>query len=253
MKYIATIAFLFFLGCSTLNIPAAEKYENGIKCIEVSRLFPVIGMTGNLRGYDTLSIKIFHKYRLVMYRFSYDYIHMIDDSVDKKEKRFDYIISRKGDSSGIHYDLNDSILKERVPVDSFINSRWVRKFDLYQLLHDSTSALVSSVRKDHGNILEECYFLKGVKDTTRSGQVCLFYTTKLNGIEYSLSKELDSLKQMKLYKATIVNNSRFLKQYNITMDRIETYYQIQVDTTFDQEKILGLFERFKADRDGLNF
>ena len=50
---------------------------------------------------------------------------------------------------------------------------------------------------------------------------------------------------MKLYKIKIVNNSRYLKDYNITVDEVEQNREIEAIPISNRTEILSFFERDK--------
>ena len=222
-------------------------HGSDIKCVQVKEVFPFIDNNGKLYKYDTPMVKIYYYQDISMYRFGYHYDSTSNGKLIISEYRNHYFIHKKEDTFGYNYDEYKSKFGVRLSADSMFKEQWVTANQQYPIFTQNTVTLISSVQNSDSGTLHEVYALKGKKDTAMTGTISLSFTNKIKGIDYSLCKELDSIKNMKLYKIKIVNNSRYMKDYKITLDKAEQAYGLEEVPVENREEILSYFERYKKD------
>ena len=86
-------------------------------------------------------------------------------------------------------------------------------------------------------------------DSTLNGTVFYGFSKKNKDIPYSFSRELDSLNNMKLSRVEIVNNSRYIKDYNITLDKIEQSFILVEVLITNRKEIIKYFEEERKRED----
>lgn len=237
---------LFFLPyCTFPNFFNDIKKENSnaLRCVEISQTFPQISLDGQIAGFDTPRIHIFYFQNLVMYKIPYFYS---EDTIEN-EKRYFYFVWKKGVDLGIRYNY-DITPPEKFKVDSIIKNFWPNEMGMANRIKnkDLNISLKSTTQTENGKVLE--FDFDGVRDNIHlTGKTLLYYSTEFNNLDFSFSREIDTVKNMKLYKIKNLDDSKVLPQYNFTLDAMETYYKIEECKQFDQMEILNIFEMFKKD------
>ncbi len=79
------------------------------------------------------------------------------------------------------------------------------------------------------------------------GTISLFYKTNPGGNYFSLSKKLDTISGMKLYKIETINFPKFIKGQDITIDQVNTFIQLNVKKSFDKATIIGVITKYEHD------
>ncbi|PUZ21543.1 hypothetical protein DCM91_16020 [Chitinophaga costaii] len=96
--------------------------------------------------------------------------------------------------------------------------------------------------------MKEEYMIYSKKDTNIHVKAFYSYTAKkFQNIDYSLSKQLDSIKKMKLYEIKIFQPSKYYENYKLTMDGFEQRYTLEALEVPDQKKFLSIFNRYLRD------
>lgn len=91
----------------------------------------------------------------------------------------------------------------------------------------------------------EKYIPKIKYDESYSDTTFLYYSFQLNGIDFTFSKELDSLKGMKLFKIRAVFNPIPKGKYSFKVPSREYLFEIDRYDINNRQEILSLFEKFK--------
>jgi hypothetical protein len=93
--------------------------------------------------------------------------------------------------------------------------------------------------------LHEIYECRKKGDTSLIGSCFLDFTNSIRGIDYSLSKELDSIKCRKLYKVRLVSGQQSLKDSGVTtMARVELTVSLKDIPVEYGSEISDYFERY---------
>ncbi len=173
--------------------------------------------------------------------------NIIDDNSRKISVEMKYYIFYGNEKKGIMYETGKDSLGKEFYVDS------ISKFYLYHALNfpNPDYANLSEVVK-LGNGKE---LLKFAVNTVNSSQdidsIYYYFDASLNNIPYSLLKELDSAKKMKLHKYVWISNTLY-KNIKITgrktgrpRELILEFYPTQIN---NKEEIFALFKRFRDQR-----
>jgi hypothetical protein len=153
-----------------------------------------------------------------------------------------YFVYKKDAQYGIIYDdYRNRNNRKKANVDSMLTQEAYKGINLFV---SKTLQLLSTRKDPTSGILEETYTGKPPYGTDT-----IFYTLdpKLNHITYSLSKEMDSLRQAKLIKARIISYSG-VKDSSLLSNRRELEFEIIKNDSVDNcTKILALIEQFKKE------
>ena len=125
-------------------------------------------------------------------------------------------------------------------IDSILNIISVSKIQLYDKNAAFNVSLIEKVyiNKD-SSLLKEVYSFKNIDDTSATAVGTYWFTNKLKNYDFSLSKELDSINKMKLYKVRYISYPRHFKN-NFILDQIELSFDL-LEINIDNEKELIYF------------
>ena len=73
-----------------------------------------------------------------------------------------------------------------------------------------------------------------------------YYSKKMNKIQYSFSKKLDSISGMKLFKFRLLFNSKFSKSYKGVLPKREISFEIREEVPPDVKEILSLIKKYQS-------
>lgn len=73
-----------------------------------------------------------------------------------------------------------------------------------------------------------------------------YYSKKMNKVQYSFSKKLDSISGMKLFKFRLIFNSKFSKSHNAVLPKREISFEIRDETAPNVKEILSLIKKYQS-------
>jgi hypothetical protein len=162
---------------------------------------------------DTIPLYYYKKYRLfyIPYRKTLEN----DDSIVENKLMYNYFLLKDNSTQGFLFDsLSNNTNIHQIQADSFLLKRaYAAKFDI------DTSLVKLTMSKLNGNQLIEKYTLRNLSNSLSFDTMCFFYNKKYNNIKYTFSRQLDSLKQMKLYKVQLLFNEKYDSSSKILMPK----------------------------------
>jgi hypothetical protein len=180
-----------------------------------------------------------------MYDLVYQFTNTVNGKVTISEERHHYVAFDVDSVFGYDLNMTSGILK-RVRLDSLLKNEWLVQNKLYPKLTNNIAILTESKRNKDSGTLVERYLIKSKEDSAELASCTFSYTDKISGIDISLSKELDSIKNMKLYKAETVYFSRHFKEPDFTMGEFVTCYSLKEGVISDEKRILSYFKKLHA-------
>jgi hypothetical protein len=241
-KFFIATALLF---CSCNNFSLKKKNLRGIK---VSETVSILSPTAKLLGYDTFHVKLYYSGNAHLYQLNYQFDSLSNDVQVLSEIREHYVYYQPGNTYGYDFDVHKSPNIRKIPIDSLRKWEWVFQIDVYNIFTKAKATLVSSRKNVQRGTLKEHYNFEGIKDTSMTGSCYLTFTKNLKNIEYSLCRELDSAKKMKLQEIRIVNNARYFRSAGIYLEKSQSSYILEEVKNFDQKKIQSYFDMFNKKR-----
>lgn len=237
---------LIISGCSSITIKDNDK----IRAIRVYENFPNIDKTGKLLGYDTFYTNIYYYRDQVLYNDFYHYGPLElyfekfkNKNAAKPQIAQNFFVLTRGKTYGYFYDRNDTVFDKKVLADSMFKTEWWNMFQFKKIFLESRVSLLSQKQDVAKGTMEKLYAFRGIADTSFTGEWLLGFSNKMQGIEYSLSKEQDTLAGMKLCKVNVVNHSRYVKECKMTFDEIVQGFKIEEIPVTNPDKILFYFQR----------
>jgi hypothetical protein len=184
-----------------------------------------------------------------MYKFHYTFDSTFTDSRGKEsiiitgERRPNFFVFSNVSAYGYDYAPYKRDSPEILLVDSVLNKQGFGNINLYQVFQKNYLRRISSQQDLASGIFHEIYVPTQNRDKEKSDtDTCYFsFSSKLNNIKFSLSKELDSLNKMKLFRARLVSNNDFSKEYNIKIDRREVFFELKEIPVPNKERLIEFF------------
>lgn len=223
--------------------------NNTIRSVIVSEIIPLPDKNGKFTIYDTLTIPIYYYQGLTAYKL----IHRLD-SLDNlgnligSQNKYNFFVYKKGDVFGYIYDSFDPSVAIKVSADSMLkHGIWCEANNLYSGFSENIIQLVATHSNKDSGTLHEFYLYQRNNDSTTNGNFSFSFSDKIKGIEYSLSKELDSIKGMKLYHVKMEGHVQYQREGKIIYDTLRTVDDLKEVVVKDSVEILKYFNRYKKD------
>jgi hypothetical protein len=253
------VSLLFVIACNTLHrhdVQSGNKSsKSNISCVKLSQLFPVIMMEGKRSKfiqYDTGIAFIYTFNNQMIIKSSYHFDSLFSKNSDKppafRELRYYTLVFTKGHKYGSFTDEHKQLYDVKVNVDSVREDEWTSQlYHLYDNFLENWFTLRSASTIAGTDTLKEMYSYINQKDTMDKGTMELFYSTKVPNIAFSLSPQLDSIKQRQLCKVFFTVNARYYKDRDIQADAFSVMYDMKAIPMADKDTaaIMDIFRRDK--------
>ena len=138
------------------------------------------------------------------------------------------------DGAGNFYDSVSVKKAQKLPVDSMLRTKFSVQGSMF---YQETNQLVTSVKQPDGRLFEK-YIPASRPDESYPDSICLWYDPALNDLKYSFNPTLDSLRDVKMYKALFIFN----RTKNIP--RREFEFRFERAAVSQQKEIQFIKERF---------
>lgn len=220
-------------------------HDQEIKGVTITDNFPNVNMdTGKLLSYDTLKTNICIYENLKGYKLPYVFDSAYEGEIFYSEKKYDYLICERSDTIG--YLFKTPTVYKKVLIDSILKKYSFSYIDPYTaLFKKNVSTCISSIKDPRGDMLEETYSLRGKEDTNFTGKATLLFKNADTSSVFSLSRELERAKKMKLVRIDYLNNKQYFKDYNYTLDEISEFTTIEDISEDGKKEMLNYFSVYK--------
>ena len=256
MKVFIPLSLVLFLlfNCHILTVAQKEKLWGVI----VERVEPIINFERPinemvLSGYVQYYTKIYYYKNRILLQSSYGYRNLDLTGLTEEEitakfrdqpqglRYFSFIYSKLG-TDGWLCDSNNIKNGRIAKKDSVLEKEWIVLNDAYDASKSNTLTLISSVTSADSNITDQ-YQVTGKADTTMKGSVTFIFSTKhFEPFEYSLAKNMEQQKKMKIIKMVIVNDARYIPPTNTYIQRVELSYELKKINITNEDEIIDMFK-----------
>jgi len=242
-RYLAPV-ILFFGG---INCKTAAS--GTLKKVEIYQKFQIPMTDGRLDDWVD-SIKVISYKNFVLFQvpyskqkfwISWDSTGEQHETLISNEPKQKYFIHENTDSLGFEYDALNSERGQQKSVDSFLNTKLFGNLIFYDRKNDS---LVESREPEKGILLEK-YVPKVKFDYSYSDSSYFFFSNRFENLNYTLSRELDSIKQKKLFKVVSVYNAGYDTAFKTQLPRREYIFEIRPATLSNAKEIMDFIKRFE--------
>jgi hypothetical protein len=242
MKVNYIIILFSITCCSNSSLKTSE-----ITSEKVTQVLPNLDNENKLMSYDTSSVQMYFYKNLVLYELSYRFDSIVNNKTLISEDRTHYFVYEKGKTFGFDYDEHKSIYKKRISLDSIFKFEWIAQNKLYPLFLDNPTLLVSSHKNQDSGTLHEKYIIRYKNDTSTTGTCSLSFSNNLKDVRYSISKELDSIKNMKLYSFKTERYAGYIQ--GIYVDAYITSTLLEKVSVSNPKKIMSYFNMYRKEED----
>jgi hypothetical protein len=216
--------------------------------VMVHQVAPDFGPKNKLIGYQLDTTKIYYSDKLRLYHLSYevDSSDLVTNEKFLSEKRYHYFIYSTDSAFGYDFDTHFLPQGRRVRVDSLLHWQWSPSVNVYSIITVNRPKLLSTTsNRDSGTLYETYSFAN--EDSSAQGRVVFGYSKKWMSLPYSLSREMDSIKQMKLFEVRYVQDPRYIPAAHMTLDSIKSEYHLKPIETIPPEivKLFGDYRRLQ--------
>ena len=197
--------------------------------------------------------KIYYYKSQVLLQLNYEYRKLDFGGLNEEEKqkladstpyqiRYFTLIYSSHTNKGWRCDSNNVQSGRIVNKDSLLANEWIGLQQKSDILKENYHTLISSAKSKEGDITEE-YRFKNKKDTTMTGTVILVFSNKQFGAtEFSLAKETEAQKKMKVIKMIVINDARYIPPTNTYIKRMEIPFELKEITITNEEELIKMFE-----------
>ena len=257
MKTFSIVLFVLFtvLNCQSVKLSDQEE----ISGISIERTFPnlVWDSVKNrmiLTHFDTFYTKVYHYKKQILIQSNQEYrnLHLGGLSDDEKEnlmkntpfqtRYYTFIYSKDVNTGLFICDTCDIHNAKIINRDSMLAREWAFDPRREDLFNNNYRTLISSKTSEDGNIIEE-YTFRNKKDSTMTGSIILVFSkNKFDEIEYSMAKEIEQQKKMKLIKIVCTNDARYVPPSNTFIERVEVPWELKQITITNKKELIKMFE-----------
>jgi len=217
-----------------------KKINQNIKGVKATYSIPIIRPDGVVIENKNF-FNIYYFDSLIMYQFRTAFDSSHNDSLISIGYHDNYFVFSKDSKYGYSYDpYHDQRDNKLLSTDSMLNKHALQNFR-FQLI-DSTKRITSHF--DSANqILKEIF--ASPEEPSNKDTAYFYYTNKLKDVNFSFSKELDSIKNMKLYKIRIINGKKYYEDQKISIPKRETTFELTKIPVTNSQQIFLYFDRYK--------
>lgn len=240
---ISIIAIMFF---SYYNFSSCKQPEiETIRRINVSSSIPLINRDGSIvENKDYFNVYYYRD--LIMFEFRNPYDSISNDSLIMSEFRNNFFVYKKQTRYGFTYDRhNIRNHNKKLLVDSLLERRAFQNFKWHVVIDTPVFKVAASDFDAKAGILQEIYISPGGNRMMENDSIFFYYDNKLKDIDFSLSKVLDSLKSMKLYKIRLLHASSCSEEHEMTFPKRETRIELKEMPVQNHKGILYYFEWYE--------
>lgn len=234
----AIVAFIAFYALEGYESASSRTLQDN-QHIQLIVSYPLVQMPG---------AKLTDLPDTVHYYYNDNYVAValpVRRSIENSERilqqsiSYSWFIYKKGGSYGYWFDSSDAGSSKKLKVDSILFNRgYATKFDI------SSDTLVGKNVDKKTGIIEEKYVPKRNYGEYYFDSLFYYYSPGMRYLKYSLSANLDSLKQMKLYKVRLCYNDRYSPSQGVIIPRRAFSFEIR-ELPFKDDGFANLINRVK--------
>lgn len=259
MKIYSLFEFVLLLSLTSCGFLISKSTVTGIK---IRKLTPLYNKEWKVIGYDTNHNYVYYYKDFVIYNSYYLYDSSNKLSFFEGEKRYFYYLHKSNDSFGYIYDKYKKLSGVKLSYNSTKSSIITLNEDMATSISapNSHSKLINTNFNKDSTILVNVYKYEGgggvfKNDTLSSGLIYVTYDKRLLDFKYTLSKSLDTVRNLKLRKIFVVNNPIYYKELDKTFDTPNQLIEIDtlsIDNTKENELLKYFLKHEKLRRQELN-
>ncbi len=232
---------LFLCTCFTGQKQQGKNDAAGVKFTFTRPLFDSIGQISK-----TDSV-VYYEYYLDTFsvrKYVYRHHYQTADTFFTSAERSFFVIWGPQGNMAYNYDPYRPEKSKQVSKDSAFEYQKM-EFDVYMLFRTGVAMQVYSRTTANGGILQEAYIGNTEIDKPDRDTLFLSFSNNLRHINMSLSKELDSIRQMKLYKIILSKQAAYAEQFKKTFAASQLIFELSEEKTHNQQELLDCINKYK--------
>ncbi len=238
MKNSIVLLCFLTLGCAMQNV----KPNLDIKCIEGVSLFPKLDSLGNVIDYDTAKVKIYSLKKYRLYEFEYLNIIFGQNGISKSRRKH-FTLFNIDSAYGYDFDTSQLPIKRKIKVDSSMRREWIVSNRIYPIVSNNIGQIASKTFNKDSGTMHINYRILNSSDSSFLGLLNLHFTSHFVKTEITLSREFDSLYNMKLYQYEISTNPQIFVKSGKKIGGYSIVANISEVFDFDYNLIMGYFKQ----------
>ncbi|SKA15341.1 hypothetical protein [Sediminibacterium ginsengisoli] len=236
------LILIFLLFFTKQAIHAQVSHE--IKAVSVTYLFPLIDNAGKFIRHEVFDVNIYAYKDLRLYEMPFWELGIKGEYERPPLKHEVYYLYKVGDTIGFKSENHEKLFNLCIPIDTFMKQSWFsnENFNQYSLFKDSYMKLISIKKDSITGAVEEIYDAKEKEDTTSTARCYFLYKPMIHSFGITLSRELDSIKQMRLCRVKVMNNPRLYK--NLLIETAPLEFRLDEVPVEVPERYIKLFNMY---------
>ncbi|URM38890.1 hypothetical protein [Flavobacterium anhuiense] len=230
---LSIFGFIIFLSISLSCMSKDEISKTYLHCS-----FPLFKSDTIYTILDSVAVIHYKNYAL----YEFEDIHTVqnDTAIIERKVINRYFLLKEKEKYGYYYDSLNAKNSKKARTDSILGEKAYYNQTFFV---PSIMQLISSKKDQDGYILIEKYKCKSKIDHTYPDTTIVFYANKMKGINFTLSKDLDSIKKMKVIKLRAIFNSQFIKGYPKKIPQYEYKFELKQDSISNLKKYKDFIEK----------
>ncbi len=198
------VALVFIFSCSSVR-----SGDPKLNAYLLTSSLPLINKQGTVQEKrDTFILFTYGKLQLFKVPSQHIYSettvtqngNLLKEKIAKVTTTYFYFIYESRINYGYQFDSITQAVGRRSPVDSFLNLHWITQ--PHHLYDPRVDSLIET--QSNGDNVIETYIARTKPDATYNDTTLLVFSKSQTGLDFTFSKELDSLKKMKLMKVRLI-------------------------------------------------
>lgn len=195
---------------------------------------------------DTNYVTILDSVAVINYKnyalYEFEDIHTVqnDTAIIERKVINRYFLLKEKEKYGYYYDSLNAKSGKKARTDSILSKKAYYNQTFY---FPSIMQLISSKKDQNGYKLIEKYKCKTKVDLSYPDTVIVYYSNKMKNTSFTLSKDLDSIKKLKVLKTRAIFNSQFIKGHPNKFPQFEYKRELKNDSISNLKKYKDFIEK----------
>jgi hypothetical protein len=198
----------------------------------------------NFPGFDD-TYDVYYYGDIIMYRFQYNYDSIINGQTVLRERRPDFFVFHRDSSFGqtFYAYVDDGNIPGRHRVDSIIR---LRTFPNSQFDTLANMKPDSSYVNANGDLVKIFNPEKRKHDPV-AATIYFYFTNKLKGVKESLSRKMDTVEGMKLFRIVVKSHPGYSEEYKVLLSPGDMFWEMKEIPIKNPDQVKGYFEKYKRE------
>lgn len=242
---LVSIVLTLFVTSITKDITSKK-----IECYDIIETFPHFPSYDkqrnkwNYSGYDTSIGRVYTFGNYKLFRFYFQFTGIVNNKgqIVTPKKYYYYLLHKNDDKFAYCFDKKRNLFNVKVNADSAMQQDWLINANSDDMFNTEEFEVkkMGEKRSSNRDNLEIRYQISRKIDTSEKATCILSYTNKFSS-HFKLTKKLDTIIGMQLYKVKTIYHERYLKDKRTNNGEFEIFQELKKVESFDDKEILNIF------------